>query len=187
MFANLLTDRSCRRQSVMELCRLHCRLASLYQLYTHNRAEERSHLNLALEVLKKSRENNLVMELRGHLTVWRADMLIGDNNKTLAACDVQEALSCFARVSNMPQLQSYALVKRFQLCMLQDDTDGAKTAVLSAIEAEQKQPNFPPSLTLILCRLLSAHLNLRQATPLYRHAHVDLLSAHVSQCVLLSV
>lgn len=87
----------------------------------------------------------------------------------------------------MPQLQSYALVKRFQLCMLQDDTDGAKTALLSAIEAEQKQPNFPPSLTLILCRLLSAHLNLRQATPLYRHAHVDLLSAHVSQCVLLSV
>lgn len=68
----------------------------------------------------------------------------------------------------MPQLQSYALIKRFQLCMLQDDTDGAKTAMLSAIEAEQKQLKFPPSLTLILCRLLSAHLNLRQETPLER-------------------
>ena len=56
----------------MELCRLHCRLASLYQRYTHNRSDERSHLNCALEVLKRSRENDLVNELRGHLTLWRA-------------------------------------------------------------------------------------------------------------------
>jgi len=59
-------------QSAMELCRLHCRLASLYQRYTHNRSDERSHLNCALEVLKRSRENDLVNELRGHLTLWRA-------------------------------------------------------------------------------------------------------------------
>jgi len=91
-------------------------------------------------------------------------MLIEDNNKTLAACDIQAALSCFARVPGMPQLQSHAHIKCFQLCVLQDDMGGAKTAMRMAIEGEQKQPHFPPSVTLVLCRLLDAHLNLRHVS-----------------------
>ena len=96
-------------------------------------------------------------------------MLIEDNNKTMAAYDIQEALSCFAKVSGMPHLQSHAYIKCFQLCVLQDDMCGAQAAMRMAIEGEQKQP-LPPSLTLILCRLLSAHLNLRHAS---QHAIAD--------------
>lgn len=67
-------------------------------------------------------------EIRGHIHLLRADLLLAENKIVVAAKEIDEASTAFGGGGN-PALPSYAAIKKFQLLLLQDDTAGSPLAL----------------------------------------------------------
>jgi len=105
----------------------------------------------------------------------RADLLLMENKTAAAAKEIVAADRAYGRGNEPEVMQSYSKIKSFQLKLLEDDAAGALGAVLAAVDAE-KEPHFSPSRTL--CRLLSAHLYLRQVLTVHYASVVCARRAH---------